>query len=49
VGALGLADVELERWEDVDDPAGGELDTFIECARELLHLVNDLAPRLDIR
>jgi protein-tyrosine phosphatase len=49
VTALGLADVDLERWEDVDDPAGGELDTFIECARELLHLVNDLAPRLDIR
>ena len=49
VSALDLAAVELEPWEDVDDPAGGDLDTFIGCARELLHLVKDLAPRLDIR
>jgi len=49
VAKLNLAEVELEAWEDVDDPAGGELDTFVGCARELLHLVNELAPRLDIR
>ena len=46
---LQLDEVELEPWEDVDDPAGGDLDTFVGCARELLHLVNELAPRLDIR
>jgi protein-tyrosine-phosphatase len=46
VAASGLADVELEPWEDVDDPAGGDLDTFIACARELVHLITDLAPRL---
>jgi protein-tyrosine-phosphatase len=49
VSALDLAAVELEPWEDVDDPAGGDLDVFIGCARDLLHLVRDLAPRLDIR
>jgi protein-tyrosine-phosphatase len=49
VAALDLADVELEPWEDVDDPAGGDVDVFIACARDLLHLVRDLAPRLDIR
>ena len=49
IAALHLADVELEPWEDVEDPAGGDLDTFIACARELLHLVDALAPKLDIR
>ena len=49
IAALDLGHVELEPWEDVDDPAGGELDTFVACAREVLHLVDQLAPRLDIR
>jgi protein-tyrosine-phosphatase len=49
VAALELTLVKLEPWEDVDDPAGGDIDTFIGCARDLLHLVKDLAPRLDIR
>jgi protein-tyrosine-phosphatase len=49
VAALDLASVELEPWEDVDDPAGGDVDVFIACARDLLHLVRDLVPRLDIR
>ena len=35
VAALGLADVELEEWEDVDDPAGGEADVFQQCANEI--------------
>ena len=46
IACLRLGEVELERWEDVDDPAGGDLDTFIACARELVHLITDLAPRL---
>jgi len=46
VASLGLADVELDTWEDVEDPAGGDLDVFIACARELIHLITDLAPRL---
>ena len=46
VAHLGLDGVELEAWEDVDDPAGGDLDVFISCARDLLDLVGHLAPRL---
>jgi protein-tyrosine phosphatase len=49
IATLDLEHVELEPWEDVDDPAGGDLDVFVACARDLLHLVNQLAPRLDIR
>ena len=46
VASLGLADVELEAWDDVEDPAGGDLDVFVACARELVHLITELAPRL---
>ena len=46
VASLRLADVELEDWEDVDDPAGGEVDVFLACARDLRDLVEDLTPRL---
>ncbi|MBV8958409.1 MAG: hypothetical protein JO087_06540 [Actinobacteria bacterium] len=46
VASLALADVELEQWEDVEDPAGGDLDVFVACARELIHLITELAPRL---
>ncbi len=46
VEALGLASVRLERWEDVEDPAGGELAVFESCARELAGLMAELAPRL---
>ncbi|MBV9284279.1 MAG: hypothetical protein JO176_06670 [Acidimicrobiia bacterium] len=49
IATLDLDHVELEQWEDVDDPAGGDIDTFVACARDVLHLVNELAPRLDIR
>jgi protein-tyrosine-phosphatase len=43
VASLGLADVELQPWEDVEDPAGGDLDVFVTCARELVHLITELA------
>ena len=46
ISALGLADVELEDWEDVDDPAGGEVDVFLVCARDLRDLVTALTPCL---
>jgi protein-tyrosine-phosphatase len=49
IATLDLGHVELEPWEDVDDPAGGDIDVFVGCAQELLRLVNELAPRLDIR
>jgi len=44
---LGLADVELEPWEDVHDPAGGELLVFEECAREIHDLLVELLPLLE--
>lgn len=43
LAALQLADVELEAWEDVEDPAGGELEVFQACATEILELIDDLA------
>jgi protein-tyrosine-phosphatase len=46
VESLGLADVELEAWEDVADPAGGDLPEFEACAREIHELLARLAPAL---
>ena len=43
---LALDQIALEPWEDVEDPAGGDLDTFVHCARELDALVEALAPRI---
>jgi protein-tyrosine-phosphatase len=42
VAALGLADVEIEDWEEVVDPAGGEQPEFDACASELDALVDQL-------
>jgi protein-tyrosine-phosphatase len=44
--ALDLAGVEIEPWEDVGDPAGGEDEDYVACAKELLGLCADLALRL---
>jgi protein-tyrosine-phosphatase len=46
VAALDLGDTELEAWEDVDDPAGGELPEFEACAKEIRDLIATLAPAL---
>lgn len=46
VAELGLERVPLEPWEDVADPAGGDLDLFVATAREIAGLVHALAPRL---
>jgi protein-tyrosine-phosphatase len=43
---LHLDSVELEAWEDVVDPAGGDLDVFRECAKEIADLLHDVIPRL---
>lgn len=43
---LDLANVLLEPWEDVIDPAGGDVDVFHETAREIQTLIHALAPRL---
>ena len=46
VAPPALGAVALEDWEDVDDPAGGELEVFEACAREIRDLVAALAPAL---
>lgn len=46
VAALGLADVDLEPWEDVIDPAGGDLPEFEACARDIHELLALIAPLL---
>jgi protein-tyrosine-phosphatase len=46
LAALDLAAVEAQRWEDVDDPAGGDLPVFQACARQILDLVDQLVPVL---
>jgi protein-tyrosine phosphatase len=43
VKALDLADVALEAWEEVDDPAGGDVEVVSACAREVLALTTALA------
>jgi protein-tyrosine-phosphatase len=46
LAALGLADVEVGEWEDVEDPAGGDEAVYVSCARELADLCARLLPRL---
>ena len=46
VATLDLAAVDLEPWEDVVDPAGGDLPEFQECAREIHDLLAVLAPAI---
>jgi len=46
VASLHLADVVLEPWEDVDDPAGGEPEVFHHCAVEIHELLTVLRPVL---
>ena len=43
---MGLDTVELDEWEAVVDPAGGDLEVFIACAREIADLLHELIPRL---
>jgi hypothetical protein len=46
VTELAAADVELEPWEEVVDPGGGEVEDFINCAIEVVQLCDELCPRL---
>jgi protein-tyrosine-phosphatase len=46
LAALGLAELDLEPWEDVDDPAGGEADVFHACAGEISVLLAGITPLL---
>lgn len=46
VDSLDLADVAFEPWEEIVDPAGGDLPDFVEAAERIAGLVNELLPRL---
>lgn len=46
VAALDLDEVELEPWEEVVDPGGGDAEAFAACAQEIVALVGGLAPAL---
>ena len=46
VAELDLATVELEDWEEVVDPGGGDADAFVACADEVVPLIDELARRL---
>lgn len=46
VAELHLADVELEPWEEIVDPGGGEVEAFTACAREVVDLIDELVDRL---
>ena len=48
VADLKLADVELEDWEEVIDPGGGEVDVFVACAHEVDELIERLAAVLPL-
>ena len=37
----------LREWPEIDDPAGGDIDEFIACARAIAADVSALLPRLD--
>lgn len=46
LATMRLHEVALEGWEDVQDPAGGDFEIFVACAREIAGLLHDLMPRL---
>lgn len=46
LGALALEGVELEPWEEVIDPAGGDHDVFHASADEISGLLDQLLPKL---
>jgi protein-tyrosine-phosphatase len=46
LATMRLHEVMLEPWEDVHDPAGGDLDVFLECAQEISSRLHALIPRL---
>lgn len=46
VSRLALHTVELEPWEEVVDPGGGEIDDFVTCAFDVVDLIDRLVDRL---
>jgi protein-tyrosine-phosphatase len=45
--ALHLDAVDLEPWEDIEDPAGGDLPEFVACAVAISSLIDELVLILD--
>jgi protein-tyrosine-phosphatase len=46
VATMHWHEARLEEWEDVYDPAGGDVDVFLDCAREIADLLHQVIPRL---
>jgi protein-tyrosine phosphatase len=46
LAAMRLHEVMLEPGEDVYDPAGGDLEVFVDCAQEIAGLLHQVIPRL---
>lgn len=46
LATLDLGSVEIEDWEEVVDPAGGDQDVFDACLAEIDALLDELLPRL---
>lgn len=46
IASLGLATRPIEPGEEVVDPGGGEVEDFVAAARQIVDLVDRLAPRL---
>jgi protein-tyrosine-phosphatase len=49
LAALDLEEARLEPWEEVLDPAGGDIEIFEQCAKEVLDLTTRLAHLLTDR
>ena len=48
LAALELDTVEVEPWEEVLDPAGGDEDVFHDCVREVHDLLAAFLPRIGV-
>lgn len=46
VSSGAAAQVDLADWEEVVDPGGGDVDAFVSCARQIVELIDRVAPRL---
>ena len=49
VDALALHELEVEPWEEVVDPAGGDEAVFHQCLADITALMDDLLPKLSAR
>ncbi|MCH1512007.1 MAG: hypothetical protein P8J01_06115 [Acidimicrobiales bacterium] len=47
ISELGLSEIEIAAWEQVEDPAGGSQDIFNSCATEINKHVAQLVKNID--